>query len=181
MRTARSLTVSRSICHACPCHCHMPPTTHAPLCHVCPLATHAPAMHAPSPAMHTPCHACPLPCMPPTMHAPCHTCPLPHMPPRHMPPCHACPPPWTPPCHAHPLPLPCMPLPPCTPPLWTEFLTHASENITLPQHRCGRQNIVDENCQEVPMPLESVNVSTQTMYCPGSASELGNQLGNRLL
>ena len=24
------------------------------------------------------------------------------------------------------------------PPLWTEFLTHASENITLPQLRCGR-------------------------------------------
>ena len=23
-------------------------------------------------------------------------------------------------------------------PLWTEFLTHASENITLPQLRCGR-------------------------------------------
>ena len=27
---------------------------------------------------------------------------------------------------------------PRTPPLWTEFLTHASENITLPQLRCGR-------------------------------------------
>ena len=25
-----------------------------------------------------------------------------------------------------------------TPPLWIEFLTHASENITLPQLRCGR-------------------------------------------
>ena len=25
-----------------------------------------------------------------------------------------------------------------TPPLWTEFLTHAYENITLPQLRCGR-------------------------------------------
>ena len=25
-----------------------------------------------------------------------------------------------------------------TPPLWTEFLTHACENITLPQLRCGR-------------------------------------------
>ena len=24
------------------------------------------------------------------------------------------------------------------PPLWTEFLTHASENITLAQLRCGR-------------------------------------------
>ena len=25
-----------------------------------------------------------------------------------------------------------------TPPLWTEFLTHACENITLAQLRCGR-------------------------------------------
>ena len=27
--------------------------------------------------------------------------------------------------------------PPAPPPTWTEFLTHASENITLPQLRCG--------------------------------------------
>ena len=27
---------------------------------------------------------------------------------------------------------------PPPPPLWTEFLTHAAENITLPQLRCGR-------------------------------------------
>ena len=26
----------------------------------------------------------------------------------------------------------------CPPPLWTEFLTHATENITLPQLRCDR-------------------------------------------
>ena len=70
MRTARSLTVSRSICHVCP-----PP--------------HTPPYHA-----LVPCHACPLP---------------------HIPPCHTCP-----------------------PPPWTEFLTHASENITFPELRCGR-------------------------------------------
>ena len=46
-------------------------------------------------------------------------------------------------CHAHPL--PCMPPPPCTtschaccPPPRTEFLTHACENIILPQLHCGR-------------------------------------------
>ena len=61
-------------------------------------------------AMHAPCHTCP-----PAMHAPL----LPCMPPPH----HACPLPRMPPAmHA---------------PLWTEFLTHASENITLPQLRCG--------------------------------------------
>ena len=26
--------------------------------------------------------------------------------------------------------------------MWTEFLTHASENITLPQLRCGRKKLV---------------------------------------
>ena len=86
MRTARSLTVSPSICHACPLPC-MPPS------HACPPATHAP------PAMHAP-----LPDIPPS-----HTCP----PATHTP-------------------------LPCTPPPWTEFVTHASENITLPQLRCGR-------------------------------------------
>ena len=69
MRTARSLTVSRSICHTRPPPCMppamltslpcMPPAMHAPLpcmppchahptCHVCPFAMHAPpAMPAP--------------------------------------------------------------------------------------------------------------------------------------
>ena len=55
-----------------------------------------------------------------------HMPPQPYMPPRPcMPPGHACPPAM----HA---PQPCMP-PSHAPPLWTEFLTHASENITLPQ------------------------------------------------
>ena len=57
MRTARSLTVSRSICHAhppLPCHACLP-ATHAPH-HARPPATHAP------PAMHAPlCHAYPPP------------------------------------------------------------------------------------------------------------------------
>ena len=40
-------------------------------------------------------------------------------------------------CHARPL--PCMsPHHAWPPPPWTEFLTHPSENITLPQLRCGR-------------------------------------------
>ena len=66
MRTARSLTISCSICHARPpaMHTplpHMPPAMHAP-CHICPPATHTSA----------PCHACP-----PTTHAPplCHARP----------------------------------------------------------------------------------------------------------
>ena len=71
-----------------------------------PPPTHASlAMHAPLPHSSPTMHALP------TMHAPC-------------------------PCHARPL--------PCTPPimhiphhharpLWTEFLTHASESITFPQ------------------------------------------------
>ena len=69
VRTACSLTVSRSICHT-----HPPPPCMPPLCHACPPAmhapchtpphhTHTPAMHAP--AMHAPCHACH-----PAMHAP---------------------------------------------------------------------------------------------------------------
>ena len=79
----------------------------------------------------TPPHlACPpQPCMPPSNHA-CppsnHACPpQPCMPPTttHTPHNHACPPqPRMPPRTMH------APLP-----LWTEFLTHASENITLPQ------------------------------------------------
>ena len=56
----------------------------------------------------------------PTMHAPTTTPPqLPHMPPpRITPAMHA---PCTPSCHT------------CPPHLWTEFLTHACENITFPQ------------------------------------------------
>ena len=64
-----------------------------------------------------------------------------HAPPSHTTSCHACPPPC--------MPLPCtppstspftmQPPSPCTPvpPLWTEFLTQACKNITLPQVRCG--------------------------------------------
>ena len=97
MRTARSLTVSRSICQgARPCHA-CPPAMHTPH-HTCPLAgggasvylflvtlyvqkenkyTHPPATHTP------------LSCMPPTTHT------LPCMPP--LPPCH----PFPPPHHTH--------------------------------------------------------------------------------
>ena len=89
------------------------PITHAPPCHTSP-ATHAPC-HA------HPHHAClPLPCMPPfTMHAPFtvhaplyHACSLCH---THFPLCHTRSP-FT--MHA---------------PLWTEFLTHACENIIFLQ------------------------------------------------
>ena len=124
MRTTSSLTVSHSVCWGHVCHAyppHIASATHAPPhCHAC-----------------HPCHACPpLPCLPPpTMHIP-----LPHMPPPAMytslpcmPPYHACP-------SATP-PLPCTPHMP-TDPMHasprTEFLTHASENITLAQLRCGR-------------------------------------------
>ena len=98
--------------------CHAHPLPHIPLCNACPLpllctpaTMHAPTMNTPAthgPVMHAPCHACPtLPCMPPTMHPLQHTCPPPHMLPPH-------------PYHTH-------------TPLWTEFLTHACENITFPQ------------------------------------------------
>ena len=146
MCTAHLLTTSCSICcgmHApLPCMPSPPPAMHAP-CHTQSPATHAPSnshacppscmsptMHVPpamhSPLPHTPCHAFP-PGMHalPTMHAPLpctaphHTCPLPHTLPCHTSPCHACPPAT----HA--------------PPLWTEFLKHASENITLCHLRCG--------------------------------------------
>ena len=86
MRTARSLTISRSICHARP-----------------------PAMHAPLRQMP------PLPCMPPH-----HTCPPAMRAPSRQ---------------AHALPLHTCPPATHAPFLWT----HASENITLPQLRCGRQ------------------------------------------
>ena len=75
--------------------------------------------HTCSLVMHTPHHAHP-PMHTPAMHAPLPCIPLPCMPP----------------CHARPL--PCMPPATHAPSLWTEFLTHASENITLPQLRCGR-------------------------------------------
>ena len=91
MRTARSLTVSRSICHARPLLPHTLPLPH----HAQPPPTmHAPH-HAHPPAMHTP-----LPCMPPG-HT--HTPPATHAPQPRMPPCHAAPPlPRMPPCHARP-------------------------------------------------------------------------------
>ena len=129
MRTTRSLTV----CHACP-------LSH----HACPPLPHTPATHAPPctpPAMHAPCHTCP-----PAMHAPWHACPpATHTPCQAMPPCHACPhhtcPHACPPATHGPTtmhaPLPCMPPYHACPP-WTEFLTHASENFTLPQLCCGR-------------------------------------------
>ena len=55
-----------------------------------------------------------------------------HMRPYHTcTPCHACPPAM----HA---PLPCMPP-------WREFLTHTSENITLPQLHCRRLIFAERN------------------------------------
>ena len=68
-------------------------------------ATHTLSMHTP-PAMHASLPHTPLPCKPSTMHTP-----WPHMPPTAT--------------HA----------PPATyaQPLWTEFFTHAWENITFPQ------------------------------------------------
>ena len=89
MRTARSLTLSRSICHTCTPH-HTPPTTHAPPplpcmppchahplpctppCQACPPAMYAPLSCMPPATQPPPCYACPPPCTPPTMHAlPC--------------------------------------------------------------------------------------------------------------
>ena len=82
-------------------------------CHTLP-ATDAPC-HAHPLSTHTPCHACPPPPhMPPTMHTPATHAPMPHI--------------YT---------LPCTP-PAMHAPLWIEFLTHACENITLPQLRCGQ-------------------------------------------
>ena len=141
MHTTHSLTISRSIYHTFPpCHtqppapamyapCHaFPPAIHTPPvmytpCHSHP-ATHTPATHAPChahpPATYTLCHADPLPCTLPTMHTP-----LPRMPPA----MHA-PLPHMPRHHVH---HPAMHVT-----LWTEFLTHASEKITLLQLRCER-------------------------------------------
>ena len=96
------------------------------------LATHAPwprtpPCHACSPATHAPCHACPLPHMPPAMHA---SSPCPCMPPVMHLPGHTCPPPnmHTPPPAMH-------------TPLWTEFLIHTCENITLPQLVAGGNKV----------------------------------------
>ena len=105
MRTSRSLTVSRSICHTCPPPCTPLCHTHPPLC-MPPSATHGPLPRRPLPCMppcHAcppPCHACPPPCMPSPTPRPCmpphHTCPSHHtLPPAtHAPPAmHATPPP----------------------------------------------------------------------------------------
>ena len=101
MLTARSLTVSCSICRGGgACMPHTPPVTHIPL--PCMPLCHAAPCHIP-PAMHAPCHAHPPPCTPPAMHAS-----LPHMPPAMHTPCHAHPP-------AMHTPLPC-----AAPPLWTD-------------------------------------------------------------
>ena len=148
MRTVCSLTISRDIYHAHLPPPRMPPCNACPLpctpCHACPQ----PCMLPPCMPLPCPCHACslpcmpllppmlPLPCTPPAMHAPYHTCP-PCMPPAMhapllcTPPYHACPhamhnPPATQP------PLPHMP-PAMHTPLWTETLTHATQNITLPK------------------------------------------------
>ena len=88
MRTARSLTVSRS--HSiCPAGCGGVHVTHAP--HACPH-THTPAATHTSPAIHAPLPCTPPPWMPPTMHVPHHA----HPPAMHTPqPC------MPPPSHAH--------------------------------------------------------------------------------
>ena len=120
--TAHSLTVSHRILHMPPCnHAHPLPCNHA-----CPPTTHAPCNHAHPWQPHThpcqqPCTSPWQPCTPPaTMHTPWQPC--------------------TPPGnHAHVLATTHAPIwQPRMPPLWTEFLTHASENITLPQLHCGR-------------------------------------------
>ena len=113
MCTTRSLTISHSICHACP-----NPAMHAP-CHACPL----PRMphHACPPLHMSSCHACLLPCMTPAMHAP-----LPCTPPTMDAPLLPCmpPPSMQHPCHAHPAPHhtcpPCMPPATHATPLWTD-------------------------------------------------------------
>ena len=134
MHSSRVLTArcsGRLRPHTPPLPC-TPPTMHAPH-HACPLQCTPPARHA-NLAMHAPHHACtpptthaPLPpCTSPMTRTPCnahphHTCPLQCIPPimrtsaMHTP-CHACPPATHAPSR-----------------LWTEFLTHACENITFPQ------------------------------------------------
>ena len=50
---------------------------------------------------------------------------------------------------------------PCTPPLWTEFLTHASENITLPQTSfAGGKNLHTRSQVRVPPMLVCTYLST---------------------
>ena len=71
MRTAHSLTVSHSICHAHPRQAC--PPSYMPLMSCMPPATHTPLPHMP-PTMHAP-----LPCTPPVTHAP----PATHALPRH--------------------------------------------------------------------------------------------------
>ena len=151
MRTARSLTVSHRILHT-PLQPRMPPRNHA----------HPPAtMHAPwQPHMPPSNHACP----PATKHDP--------QQPRMLPGNHTCPPATThaPGNHACPLATthapqqPCMPpatthapRQPCMPPPWTEFLTHASENITLPQTSfAGGKNGVTQKWVATPVSSNSI-------------------------
>ena len=64
MRTARSLTISHSICHAHPHHARPLPCMHPPPC--TPPGMHAPLPHMPP--MHPPPHTPPPPCMPPLPH-----------------------------------------------------------------------------------------------------------------
>ena len=119
-----------------------------------PLATtHAPpaTMHTPSNHTHPCNHAHPpatthpqQPCMPPTtMHTPQQPC----MPPSN----HACPPPSNhacPPTTLHPWQPHTSPATTHTP-LWTEFLTHASENITLPQTSFAGGNNTRMHCRRM--------------------------------
>ena len=106
MRAARSLTDRISWYQAGgACLACTPPGYAHPPGHA-----HSLGMHAPT-GIHPPGHACP----PATHASPSHAHPWPCMPPSY-----ACP--W-----------PCTSPQPRMPSLWTEFLTHASENITLPQ------------------------------------------------
>ena len=124
MRTARSLSVSRSIC--CGTHAPLPrtpPAMHPPATH----APHTPLPCTPAPLPRTPpSHTCPpamytpVPCMPPAMQSSPQPCmpPATHAPQPCMPPATNAPQPCMPPCHTCP---PAMHAPlPCTPPLWTD-------------------------------------------------------------
>ena len=111
MHSNRMRTVRCSGCLSCHTRHplpHMPPQPCTAPCHTYPQCQACPPSHMPS-----------LPCMPPPPRMPS----LPHMPPpaTHAPPAMHTPPP-------HMSLLPSMPPPP-----WTEFLTHACENITFPQ------------------------------------------------
>ena len=117
--------------HACPqpCMALRPPATQAlPLAMHALLAMHAPH-HAYSLAMHTPQPCMPPVTSPPATHAweqtPSEQTPLGVDTPLRADPQTRHPPGADTPQEQ-------------TSPLWTEFLTHASENITLPQLRCGR-------------------------------------------